>query len=83
MRLLAIAPIAEGAEVVTSYLDLTLPELQRRKELAERYKFGCDCRACDRSRSRAGEPDPREAVACGKGCGGMSWLPGEPALSPR
>lgn len=83
MRLVAIAPIAPGEEVLTGYVDLTLPEALRGKELAERYRFECGCSLCERTRKRrtgvqAGWVDPREAVACTrKGCDGKGWLPGE------
>lgn len=87
--MVAIAPIAPGEEVLTGYVDLTLPEAVRGKELAERYRFECDCGLCLRARKRGtgdgaeeGWIDPREAVACGKrGCGGKGWLPGEHTLS--
>lgn len=61
MAVVALRDIPAGEEILTSYVDLSLPRTDRRRELEERYKFRCECEACD---TPAGEVDPREAMSC-------------------
>ncbi|GAA6049194.1 hypothetical protein JCM3770_003304 [Rhodotorula araucariae] len=73
MHVVAIRPIAAGEEVLTSYVDLALPRDRRRRDLSERYKFDCECVACE-----ADGVDPREALSCPnakEGCEGLIQLP--------
>jgi len=81
MLLVAIRPIAAGDEVLTSYVDLTLPEALRGKVLVDTYRFECTCGLCLEARARNDKwVDPRESVACSRrGCEGRGWLPGKHA----
>lgn len=81
MRVVAIRPIAPGEEVLTSYIDLTLPSRIRQRELKTRYLFDCVCTLC--SRPRNDWIDPRESLDCPRRCGGRAWMPGEMLLSWR
>jgi SET and MYND domain-containing protein len=46
MAVVAIADIREGEEVLTSYIDVSLPRHLRRQDLKKRYGFDCDCSLC-------------------------------------
>lgn len=81
MRIIAISPIKEGDEVLTSYVDLGLTRRARRKELEERYGFECDCKLCELGKgvelSGKGWVDPRESLECkDEKCGGVLAMPG-------
>lgn len=81
MHVVAIRAIEPGQEVLTSYVDLALPREARRRELRERYKFGCACGECGRGEVE-GAVDPREALRCPRaedGCEGLIPLPGASA----
>ncbi|KAI0746851.1 SET domain-containing protein [Daedaleopsis nitida] len=73
LHLIALRDIAAGKEVRISYVDTTLPQRLRQKELKEVYNFTCQCKLCTRTRSA----DPREAMWCPKGCGGTCPIPTE------
>ena len=60
-----------------SYVDTTLPTHIRQEELKEVYNFTCGCNLCSTSNA-----DPREALWCPVGCGGMCLYPTEGMLSP-
>ncbi|TKA52304.1 hypothetical protein B0A53_04772, partial [Rhodotorula sp. CCFEE 5036] len=60
MAVVALRDLERGEEVVTSYVDLSLPREERQKELQERYKFVCHCEGC----SDSAGVDPREAMLC-------------------
>ena len=62
-------------QVRISYVDTTLPKALRQKELREVYSFACQCTLC----TRAAAADPREALWCPKGCGGICPYPTEGA----
>ena len=83
MQVLAIRPIAPGEEILTSYIDLSLPRRMRVADLKERYYFDCDCAACEEGRIRSATVvDPRESLQCQVGgCQGVAWLPGESICS--
>ncbi|SCV69390.1 BQ2448_2410 [Microbotryum intermedium] len=68
MRVVAIRPIKEEEEVVTSYVDPLLTRGMRRKDLKERYGFECRCELCEEV-----GVDKRERVFCknGKDCDGQ------------
>ncbi|KAJ7637325.1 hypothetical protein DFH06DRAFT_1335996 [Mycena polygramma] len=73
MHVVALRDIAPGEEILTSYIDTTLPRVQRQAALRATYHFTCACTLC------AAPPgvDPREAVWCPKACGGMCPAPSE------
>ncbi|KAG8892979.1 hypothetical protein FRC00_011253, partial [Tulasnella sp. 408] len=74
LEVVAIKDIAAGEEVLTSYVDISLPRHLRIKDLQERYMFTCTCTAC--SRVEDGTADPREAMKCERpGCNGLIPLP--------
>ncbi|KAI9453061.1 SET domain-containing protein [Russula earlei] len=73
VQVIAIRDISPGEEIFTSYIDTTLPRIQRQAALLSTYNFSCRCRLC----SRPPEPDPREALACPKNCGGSCPFPSE------
>ncbi|KIO17648.1 hypothetical protein M407DRAFT_32673, partial [Tulasnella calospora MUT 4182] len=74
LEVVAIKDIAAGEEILTSYVDISLPRHLRIKELQERYMFTCTCTAC--SRVKDGTVDPREAMKCERpGCSGLIPLP--------
>lgn len=60
-------------QIFTSYIDTTLPRAQRQEALSATYNFSCQCELC----SRPPAPDPREALACPKTCGGACPFPSE------
>ncbi|KAI0287197.1 SET domain-containing protein [Russula brevipes] len=73
VQVIAIRDISPGEEVFTSYIDTTLPRDQRQAALSATYNFSCQCQLC----SQPPEPDPREAIACPKDCGGACLFPSE------
>lgn len=79
MQVIAIRPIAPDEEILTSYIDLSLPRRMRIADLKERYYFDCDCSACEDGKVRTMKlVDPRESLQCRvAGCQGVAWLPGE------
>lgn len=73
MNLIAIKPIAPGDEVLSAYVDITLPRDLRRQELEETYNFMCKCTLCTTSLP----VDPRASMWCPKSCGGVCPVPTE------
>ncbi|GAA5868574.1 hypothetical protein JCM3774_005433 [Rhodotorula dairenensis] len=77
MAVVALRDLEPGEEVVTSYVDLSLPRSERQRELEERYKFRCRCQGCTAPASKA--VDPREAMLCPvaarSGCEGLIAIP--------
>ncbi|EFP85087.2 uncharacterized protein PGTG_11256 [Puccinia graminis f. sp. tritici CRL 75-36-700-3] len=65
VKVIAIKPIEPGEEIVTSYIDSAGTRQERRNELVKRYKFVCDCQACQ-SDWNDQQVDPREALKCPK-----------------
>ncbi|KAF9226289.1 SET domain-containing protein [Gyrodon lividus] len=74
MNIVALRDIAPEEEVLTAYMDTTLPKSQRQKVLEETYSFTCQCPLCTQDSTII---DPREAVWCPKSCGGTCPLPNE------
>ncbi|KIK95837.1 hypothetical protein PAXRUDRAFT_826610 [Paxillus rubicundulus Ve08.2h10] len=74
MNVVALREIAAEEEVLTAYIDTTLPKSQRQKVLEETYYFTCQCLLCKRDSTII---DPREALWCPRRCGGMCPLPNE------
>lgn len=60
MHVVALRPIGADEEVVTSYVDISLPAALRRQALERQYYFECACELCSRG-PEAGR-DPREAT---------------------
>ncbi|KAJ2934356.1 hypothetical protein H1R20_g2714, partial [Candolleomyces eurysporus] len=76
LQVIALKYIQPGDEVLTSYIDTTLPRELRLKTLKETYHFTCKCSLCSPA---PGSPvDMREAMWCPKRCGGVCCLPTEP-----
>ncbi|KAL1743961.1 hypothetical protein HDZ31DRAFT_83068 [Schizophyllum fasciatum] len=75
ISVVALRDIQPTEQILTSYIDTTLPRTLRRRELMEAYSFTCECSLC--VATHPAEPDPREAVWCPKSCGGMCSLPTE------
>ncbi|KAJ7129082.1 hypothetical protein C8R46DRAFT_925638 [Mycena filopes] len=74
MHVVALRDIAPGEEILTAYIDTTLPREQRRAALRETYHFECVCTLC----GAAGDAvDPRSSVWCPKQCGGMCPTPSD------
>ncbi|KZV72067.1 SET domain-containing protein [Peniophora sp. CONT] len=70
MHVVAIRPIAPGEEILTAYIDTTLPRTQRQATLRATYNFDCTCSTCilpPSSDPRASRPCPR-APACSGSC---------------
>ncbi|KAL4260767.1 MUB1/samB family protein [Pleurotus pulmonarius] len=74
MQVIAIKPIAADEEILTSYIDTTLPKSQRQQSLLETYNFTCKCTLC-KNEGLSDNVDPRIAMWCPKACGGTSPLP--------
>ncbi|KAN0111816.1 hypothetical protein V8E52_008196 [Russula decolorans] len=72
-QVIAIRDISPGKEILTSYIDTSLPRVQRQAALSATYNFSCECGLC----SQPPAPDPREALACPKNCGGACPFPSE------
>ncbi|RDB18387.1 Histone-lysine N-methyltransferase ASHR1 [Hypsizygus marmoreus] len=73
MQVIALRAIQPDEEILTSYIDTTLPKDQRQKALQETYNFDCSCDLCKIST----EIDPREAIWCPNSCGGTCPAPTE------
>ncbi|KAF9012634.1 hypothetical protein BDQ17DRAFT_1344310 [Cyathus striatus] len=74
LQVVALKPIEAGEEVLTSYIDTTLPKHLRQQVLRETYHFICRCSLC----AHLPEPvDLRDAMYCTKKCGGLCRLPAE------
>ncbi|KAF7313995.1 hypothetical protein HMN09_00558000 [Mycena chlorophos] len=65
-------PRRRGKQILTAYIDTTLPRIQRQQALQETYNFDCRCSLCT-----SDDPDPRESVWCPKKCGGICPMPTE------
>ncbi|KAF8503136.1 SET domain-containing protein [Gautieria morchelliformis] len=78
LHVVALRNISPGEEVLTAYIDTTLPAPQRQQSLQATYNFTCACVLC----SHTGI-DAREAVWCPKVCGGLCPAPfGEEQIEP-
>ncbi|KAF7349427.1 Histone-lysine N-methyltransferase ASHR1 [Mycena sanguinolenta] len=71
MQVIALRDIAPGEEILTAYVDTTLPKAQRQASLRETYLFSCACTLCTSTL----DVDPRESVWCPKSCGGLCPTP--------
>ncbi|KIY43557.1 SET domain-containing protein [Fistulina hepatica ATCC 64428] len=75
MHVVALKPVSPGEEILTSYIDVTVPTALRRKSLQSTYHFTCDCPLC--SADTASKCDPRESISCPKSCGGRCNIPSD------
>ncbi|KAF8886043.1 hypothetical protein CPB84DRAFT_1685242 [Gymnopilus junonius] len=75
MQVIALKPIQPGEQILTAYIDTTLPSEKRQRILQDTYHFTCKCRLC--SPPSHCPPDLREVMWCPKKCGGMCPLPTE------
>ncbi|PCH45077.1 SET domain-containing protein [Wolfiporia cocos MD-104 SS10] len=73
MHLVAIKDIEPDEEIVTAYIDTTLPRDLRQLQLKETYNFTCSCSLCTRQL----KVDPRASVWCPKSCGRTCPAPTE------
>ncbi|KAJ8073401.1 hypothetical protein PM082_011676 [Marasmius tenuissimus] len=71
LEIVAIRDIKPGEQLLTAYVDTTLPTPLRQKALKETYFFTCYCHLCDRPQG----VDPRESLWCPRKCGGVCPLP--------
>lgn len=74
IEVIALKHISAGEEILTSYIDISLPRHLRRRDLKETYNFVCDCSACS-SLDDPNVPDLRYALWCPKECGGQCRIP--------
>ncbi|KAF7350303.1 Histone-lysine N-methyltransferase ASHR1 [Mycena venus] len=63
MQVVALRDIAPDEEILTAYIDTTLPKAMRQASLRETYLFSCTCTLCA---SAPDVVDPRESVSCPK-----------------
>ncbi|KAK2465023.1 hypothetical protein APHAL10511_003099 [Amanita phalloides] len=87
LHVVAIKAINSGEELLTSYIDTTLPSEERRKTLEETYCFDCKCSLC---MPNTRVVDPREALLCPtkkhptkKACDGLCQIPKEATAQTR
>ncbi|KAJ7466728.1 hypothetical protein B0H11DRAFT_2047522 [Mycena galericulata] len=73
MQVVSLREIGADEEILTAYIDTTLPKALRQSSLLETYLFSCGCQLC----TSIADVDPRESVWCPKGCGGMCPSPTE------
>lgn len=66
-------------QIVTAYVDITLPKELRQSALKETYNFICKCSLC----ANTGPTDPRISMRCPKSCGSTCLLPTEGAYLSR
>lgn len=69
----ALSPTSDYYQILTSYIDTTLPRSLRQAALKETYDFTCLCELCDDNNKL----DPRESIWCPKSCGGMCPAPSD------
>ncbi|KAF7289807.1 hypothetical protein MIND_01355000 [Mycena indigotica] len=74
LHVVTIREVEAGQEILTAYIDTTLPRIQRQHAIKETYNFDCVCVLCGQEGKRA---DPRESVWCSKRCGGLCPMPTE------
>ncbi|KAG0692903.1 hypothetical protein DFH29DRAFT_816975 [Suillus ampliporus] len=73
MQVIALRDISPNEEILTSYIDTTLPRSLRQAALRETYDFTCHCELCHDGNTI----DPRESIWCPKSCGGMCPIPSD------
>lgn len=75
MQVVALKYIGPDEEILTAYIDTTLPTGLRQQALKETYHFVCECPLC--SPPPTSSVDWREAMWCPKKCGGVCRVPTE------
>ncbi|KAG2363956.1 hypothetical protein BDR07DRAFT_1402899 [Suillus spraguei] len=73
MQVAALRDISPNEEILTSYIDTTLPRSLRQVALKETYDFTCQCELCHDDN----KIDPRDSILCPKSCGGMCPAPSD------
>ncbi|OAX40443.1 SET domain-containing protein [Rhizopogon vinicolor AM-OR11-026] len=73
MQVIALKNISPHEEILTSYIDTTLPRSLRQAALQDTYDFICQCKLCHDDK----KVDPRESVWCPTSCGGMCPAPSD------
>ncbi|KAF8579649.1 SET domain-containing protein [Ramaria rubella] len=76
LHVIAIKDVLAGEEVLTAYIDTSLPTSQRQHALKETYNFTCQCPLCSSTKA-----DSREILWCPKICGGMCLAPFDQELT--
>ncbi|KAF9041558.1 hypothetical protein BJ165DRAFT_1530272 [Panaeolus papilionaceus] len=71
MHVVAIRDIEPGEEILTAYIDTTLPRERRQTYLKETYFFECDCGLCRRGERGRGV---LTSVGEGASAGASSWV---------
>lgn len=62
-------------QILTSYIDISLPRALRQADLLKRYFFACDCTLCSKYTTEPGWVDPREARLPSNGGEGLEvWV---------
>ncbi|TFK41651.1 hypothetical protein BDQ12DRAFT_733136 [Crucibulum laeve] len=74
MQVIALKYITPNEEILTSYIDTTLPRTLRQATLRETYHFTCHCSLCSHSPRPV---DHREAMYCPRKCSGLCSVPTE------
>lgn len=75
MHVIALKHIAPNEEILTAYIDTTLPTAKRQALLKDTYHFTCQCGLC--KPTHGATSDLREAMWCPKKCGGVCPVPTE------
>ncbi|KIY68820.1 SET domain-containing protein [Cylindrobasidium torrendii FP15055 ss-10] len=73
MQVIALRHISAGEEVLSAYIDITMPRAIRQEALKETYNFDCKCTLCTNPPAVC----PQESMYCPKACGGVCPLPTE------
>ncbi|KAF5327714.1 hypothetical protein D9619_004677 [Psilocybe cf. subviscida] len=73
MHVIALKHIAPDEEVLTAYIDTTLPTSKRQALLKDTYHFSCQCGLC--RPPHGATINHREAMWCPKKCGGVCPVP--------
>jgi hypothetical protein len=76
MQVVAIRDLSPDEEVLTAYIDISVPKHIRQADLKDRYHFVCDCTLCQKT-----GVDPRWVVRH-PGCSeeGVGSLPGKEVI---
>lgn len=80
VRAIRLPSVLTTAQILTSYVDVSLPVIERQKDLKERYGFTCVCKLCQKVSDKPWM-DPLNAIThstCKKGKG-KGKLPQSPA----
>ncbi|KIJ28645.1 hypothetical protein M422DRAFT_270046 [Sphaerobolus stellatus SS14] len=72
LHVIIIRDIEPDEEVLTSYVDISLPTHKRQEDLKEIYNFTSSCAVCS---GTGNVVDPREIIMCPSSCGGVCPAP--------